>query len=125
MRLVAALALAAVAVGCAGQRSSSGGDSSGVEANLEISLWRRGTDGPVRTSSLRCPGDSRCDRLSQLDDPFAPVPDNAACTEIFGGPQVARVQGTFRGEPVDARFNRTDGCEIARWDKHAFLFPAS
>jgi hypothetical protein len=24
---------------------------------------------------------------------------------------------------VNAEFTRTDGCQIARWDKHAFLFP--
>jgi hypothetical protein len=124
VRLAAALALALVAVGCAGQASSSGGDPSDREASLEISLWRRGTNGPVRTSTLHCPGDSRCNELAQLDDPFAPLADDVACTEIFGGPQVARVHGTFRGEPVDAHFNRTDGCEIARWDKHAFLFPS-
>jgi hypothetical protein len=36
---------------------------------------------------------------------------------------VAVVEGLYRGETVDARFTRRDGCEIARWDKHAFLFP--
>jgi hypothetical protein len=28
----------------------------------------------------------------------------------------------YRDESVNARFDRTNGCEIARWDKHAFLF---
>jgi hypothetical protein len=40
-----------------------------------------------------------------------------ACTMIFGGPQVATVKGTWRGKPVDARFARDNGCEIARWNK--------
>lgn len=52
---------------------------------------------------------------------FEPVPRNVACTEIYGGPQTARVTGTLRGEPVDARFSRTDGCQIARWDAVADL----
>lgn len=82
-----------------------------------------------RTFSLTCdpPGEDHpdpeaaCRTLDQLKSPFAPVPKNVACTEIYGGPQTARVTGTFRGEPVAAEFNRTNGCEIARWDAHAAL----
>jgi hypothetical protein len=51
------------------------------------------------------------------------VPENIACIEIYGGPQVARVTGTFRGRRVWATFRRTDGCEIARWNRVRFLFP--
>ena len=57
-----------------------------------------------------------------LADPFAPTPGGAVCTEIYGGPAVAKVEGLYRGETVDATFVRTDGCEIERWDRHAFLF---
>jgi hypothetical protein len=39
------------------------------------------------------------------------------------GPAVAEVEGLYRGETVDAKFTRTDGCEIGRWDRLAFLFP--
>jgi hypothetical protein len=42
---------------------------------------------------------------------------DVACTQIFGGPETATIKGTIRGEPVDASFSRSDGCEIARWDK--------
>jgi hypothetical protein len=45
-----------------------------------------------------------------------------ACTEIYGGPQVARVRGYCRGAQVRATFNRTNGCQIARWNRVAFLF---
>jgi hypothetical protein len=38
-------------------------------------------------------------------------------------PACARVDGLYRGETVDATFTRIDGCEIGRWDRHAFLFP--
>jgi hypothetical protein len=47
-----------------------------------------------------------------------------ACTEIYGGPAVAHVRGTFRGRPVDAWFNRSDGCEVGRWNALRFLFLA-
>jgi hypothetical protein len=52
---------------------------------------------------------------------FAPTPPGKACTEIYGGPQQATVTGTLAGRPVWARFRRRDGCEIARWDRVAFL----
>jgi hypothetical protein len=65
--------------------------------------------------------EAACRTLSELDDPFAPVPPDVMCTEVYGGPQTATVTGTFRGDPVHAEFSRTDGCEIARWDKHASL----
>jgi len=45
------------------------------------------------------------------------------CTQIYGGPEEARVTGTFRGRSIDARFNRVNGCEIARWNRVAVLFP--
>ncbi|MGP3966602.1 SSI family serine proteinase inhibitor [Streptomyces sp. 6N223] len=68
-----------------------------------------------------------CDALHRAEeeapggDPFAPVPDDALCTYMYGGPAVAQVEGTWQGEPVNARFERSDGCEIARWDR---LVPA-
>jgi hypothetical protein len=64
-----------------------------------------------------------CRRLARLSDPFAPVPSGIACTAIYGGPQIARVTGRFRGRSVWASFNRRNGCEIARWNRLAFLFP--
>ena len=50
------------------------------------------------------------------EDIFFPSPGPPRlCTQQYGGPQVAVVTGLFHGRPVDARFTRTDGCEIARW----------
>ncbi len=84
-------------------------------------------DGPGqgrRTFSLTCdpPGgdhpdpEAACRALDELKQPFAPAPTDQACTEIYGGPQTARVTGTFRGQPVDMEFSRTNGCEISSWD---------
>lgn len=121
-RLILLLAVAAVAVGCG--ESSESDEPSEPETRLEISVWRAGSDGPVRVTTVECPAPTKtCDRLSELEDPFAPVPGGAVCTQIYGGPQVAEVRGTFEGEAVNARFNRTNGCEIQRWDRIAFLFP--
>jgi hypothetical protein len=52
-----------------------------------------------------------------------PLPPDTICTQIYGGPQTARVHGRLRGRPVDARFSRTNGCEIHRWDGVRFLLP--
>ena len=38
-----------------------------------------------------------------------------ACTQIFGGPETATISGEVDGKPVDARFSRSNGCEVARW----------
>lgn len=55
-------------------------------------------------------------------DPFAPTPKGVMCTQIYGGPQVATVKGTWNGRPVDATFNRKNGCEIKRWGALVPLF---
>ncbi|MGW0793868.1 SSI family serine proteinase inhibitor [Streptomyces sp. NPDC002692] len=56
-------------------------------------------------------------------DPFAPVAPGSLCTMLYGGPATAHVTGTWAGRPVDARFDRADGCEIARWDALVPLLP--
>jgi hypothetical protein len=56
-------------------------------------------------------------------DPFAPVPDDAVCTMIYGGPATARVAGLWHGRPVHASFDRSDGCELSRWNALVPLLP--
>ena len=52
------------------------------------------------------------------------VPDDRACAEIFGGPQMAIVSGIVGGRWVWARLRRDDACQIERWDRNWFLVPA-
>jgi hypothetical protein len=106
--------------------------SATASTDLRITAWPEGPDkGRAQVWRLRCdpaggtlprPA-AACRRLSTLTRPFAPVPKDTACTQIFGGPQVARVIGVFRGRRVWVTFNRTDGCQIDRWNRHRFLFP--
>ncbi len=100
--------------------------------DLRIAVWPQGrSDGDAMVWRLECnPADgtlpnprAACRRLFALDEPFAPVPRDALCTQIYGGPQEARVVGTFRGRRIWANFRRNDGCQIARWNRHRFLFP--
>jgi len=93
-----------------------------VTASLTITVWPQGTDGPSRTHVVRCPSSPVCARLAQVRNPFTPVPKDVACTQIYGGPDVALVRGTYMGRKVWARFKLTDGCQIARWNRIAFLF---
>ena len=116
--------LAVVAVCAAGC-----GEDASPAAELEVTLWPAGMSGPMEGWTLRCEPaggtlpaqEQACRRLDELEDPFAPVPADVACTQIFGGPEVARVEGSYRGDRVDARFTRHNGCEIARWNRLAFL----
>jgi hypothetical protein len=102
-------------------------------ADLRITVWPQGLSHTATVWTLRCspvggtlPAPAAaCRRLNGLpDDPFAPTPPRTPCTQIYGGPQVARVTGTFRGRRVRTTFTRRDGCAIARWNRVSFLFPA-
>ena len=104
-----------------------------VRASLAITVWPDGTNGRVVRWTLRCgpPGGTlpsarnACVRLGNMVRPFAPVPPNTACAEVYGGPGKARVRGSLRGRAVDARFDRRNACETARWDRVRFLFRTS
>jgi hypothetical protein len=62
-----------------------------------------------------------CARLSRLRAPFAPVPPDAVCSDIYSGPNVAIVSGRFRGRRIWVVFRRRNSCETARWNAVAFL----
>ena len=98
----------------------------GPPTQLQISVDRG--DGSTSTLTLTCdpPGGDHPDpeaACAVLDaaaslptNPLEPVPPDVACTEIYGGPQTAVVEGTIDAEPVLVEFSRVDGCEIDRWD---------
>ncbi|GGN02764.1 hypothetical protein GCM10011578_025360 [Streptomyces fuscichromogenes] len=56
-------------------------------------------------------------------DTFAPVAPGTVCTMLYGGPATAHVTGTWAGRPVDAAYDRSNGCEIGRWDRMVPLLP--
>ncbi|KPI27046.1 Subtilisin inhibitor [Actinobacteria bacterium OV320] len=57
-------------------------------------------------------------------DAFAPAPDGGICTMRYGGPATAHVTGRWAGRPVDATYDRSNGCQIERWDRLVPLLPA-
>lgn len=97
-------------------------------ADLTVTVRADGNAGPARRRTIQCErlgpkaSDATCRSLAGLGaDQLEPVPSGTACTQIFGGPAVARVQGELRGKPVDARFELSNGCEIERWDRNRVL----
>lgn len=46
------------------------------------------------------------------------------CTQLYGGPQKAQITGTWRGQQVDSKLSRVNGCEVARWNLLLGLLPA-
>jgi hypothetical protein len=116
-------------VACALALASCGDDAATTTAppaaELTVTVRPEGPGGAVRERRVECgrvgPGAAKpvCRQLSA--GRLAPVPRTTPCTAIYGGPFVARVAGTLRGEHVDARFSLEDGCEIARWERNRSL----
>jgi hypothetical protein len=102
-----------------------------ASTDLRITVWPKGTQGRSLSWSLRCnplggtlPRRARaCSVLARQSRPFRPVPSGTICTGIYGGPAVALVRGAFRGRQLRTWFRRTDGCQIARWNRVRVLFP--
>jgi hypothetical protein len=51
------------------------------------------------------------------------APGERACTQIYGGPERARVTGTIGTRRVARAFSRVNGCEIADWTRAVPLLP--
>jgi hypothetical protein len=116
-----AIAFAALTLGAGAGASAPG------RTSLTVTYWSDGTTLTGKTVwTLRCnpPGGTlrrparACDRIVSAGRRlFAPVASGSLCTEIYGGPQVALVTGTVDGRRVWAKFQRRNGCEIARWQR--------
>jgi hypothetical protein len=121
MRFAATFALAALAlVACA-----TGAAGTSETTSLTVTYWPKGQNAGQETFTVHC-GPARgtvprpavaCRRLALGGTKLLkPVPATAICTQIYGGPQIARIAGRIDGKRVWATFNRTNGCQISRWD---------
>jgi Ca2+-binding RTX toxin-like protein len=106
--------------------------------SLVIRVWANGNQGPKsppRVYTLRCrPAGgtlprtgTACARLQRIQNPFAPIPRAVACSGVATDPQprTAGIRGVYGGRAVRLVLGRWSSCEIARWDRLAFLFPLS
>ena len=117
----AALSLFAACGSDEANTPATGGGSDEL-VNLVVTVDADGEAGqPAKELQLTCKAPTDSDAcgaaagISAAD--LRETPGDTACTQIFGGPETATIKGTIRGEAVDASFSRSDGCEIARWDK--------
>ena len=131
MRRAALVLLPLALTACAGGGSGGPAPAPPAEDALVVELDRGDGTEPERYT-LRCAdpaaGDlpdpaAACATLRGLVDPFAPLAGDVACTEIYGGPQTARVTGRWAGAAVDLALARTDGCRIGQWDRLGVLLP--
>ena len=122
----------ALLAACGGTTDAGGAPASGSAAassspadELVVELVAE-QGGAAQTYRLSCDpqpaGDlpdpaAACTQLAGQSDPFAALPADTICTQLFGGPQTAQVTGRWAGEPVDLQLSRTDGCRIAQWDR--------
>ena len=133
MRRAAAVLVLLAALGGCGEADEPA-TSSGA---IELTVVHDDGSGRKTTGTLTCRGaDQRAE--GALDGRASPselckqargnaellttAPDKArVCTQIYGGPETARVTGTIDDEKVDRRFRRTNGCEIADYTRAARL----
>jgi hypothetical protein len=117
MKLTLLFATLALLAGCG---SGTGAGDRTPRYDVTIVSWPTGAGGESRQATLRCDPDGgthpdpngACDTLLDNEDALKPVAGDVACTEIYGGDQIA----TITGAGVQASFSRANGCEIARWD---------
>jgi predicted small secreted protein len=121
--------------GSGGSPSSPGGASTGgTMKGTALTVTIEAQPGaPAKTWTLSCdpPTGSHpqaaaaCAQLAAYSakqgDPFAETPKGVMCSMIYGGDQKATVTGTYQGSHVSTRFARTDGCEVARWERVSAL----
>lgn len=116
---IACCAAAAIA-GCGDDDPPAGATTPADGVRLTIAV-RDDTGAEPRTVVVDCApgdGDAPCPEAAKLRaEDFAPTPPDAVCSQQYGGPEEASIEGTIDGAPVSATVTRTDGCEIARWDR--------
>ena len=118
-----------------GPASPAGGTQPAVRLTI---TFIRDEGAPRQVSHLRCSG-SRARADGYLADVgarracrlarrharlLAAVPDGRrACTQIYGGPEHARVRGRIGARTIDRPFTRSDGCRIDEWTRAVPLLP--
>ena len=129
MRLLVVALVALALAGCGG---GGDGDDGGGKIDLRVTVYPNGLGGDSTTWTLQCEPtggdhpdrDAACARLAALDDPFGKIKPVPRCDEIPGtGPEIAVIEGSFRGRTIDERFDRSSGCVFERWDRLGPVFP--
>jgi hypothetical protein len=135
--LLSLVALMVVLAGCASSTAAAPSPSAAsrtpdLPPNALLVEIHRGGSSPTESYRLICgttvtgdhpAGAAACAHLFGLAHPFAPIPADQMCSQIYGGPQTAHVTGRWRGTPVDLRLSRVDGCRVEQWNSLGPLLP--
>jgi hypothetical protein len=122
-RLLLPLLLTASLAACGSDEATPSAGKDAKLASLTVTVDDDGAkgSGAARELELECeePTDSQaCGAAAGVSAAdVRETSGDTACTMIYGGPEEATIKGTIRGAEIDASFKRTDGCEIARWEK--------
>src|SRR5215217_7228989 len=133
-RALAVLAVIGLVAGCGGSRSStSRSRTSGSLTTTELTViattgsastvlnpstaMLRCGDATTGTRFLRDDAGSACAlvRRGFVEGVAADQKTPRRCSQVYGGPQHARITGTINGEAVDVAVTRSDGCGTADW----------
>jgi hypothetical protein len=109
--------------------------SAGTAPSVRLSFRVDDGEGTVRSAKLRCSGGSaaatgylkraparHCRRVRKLTTFLATRPPrDRVCTQVYGGPETARVEGRIGDRAVHRSFDRADGCGSADWDRMGSL----
>jgi hypothetical protein len=88
-------------------------------AHLRCTGSRAHADGYLRAVGAR----RACRQARRVARLLTTAPPRRACTQIYGGPERARVAGSIGGRRVARAFSRTNGCQIADWTRAVPLLP--
>ncbi len=137
--VVSALVVSALLGACGGEggvdiTDGNNSSSDAVAVDIALVINSTGTTGGDRTGSVTCQAGRAIGTGWFLDDARATAvcktlrsspalvtrlvsgpPPSRGCTQQYGGPQQARVEGKILGDLVQATISRTDGCGIADW----------
>ncbi|MEA2268000.1 MAG: hypothetical protein QOC64_610 [Solirubrobacteraceae bacterium] len=136
-RIVAVvLAVAALAVAVAA--AAAPGAADGAEPSVRLTVTFVRGDGAARhVAHLRCTGARAsadgylravgparaCRHARRVARLLTTAPPRQACTQLYGGPERARVTGRIGARRVARSFSRTNGCQIADWARTVPLLP--
>jgi hypothetical protein len=113
-------------------------DASAAASGATVTLRMTANDGKGHRSSARlsCRGDaatgsgyvrahpvSACRTARRIAAFLAARPPARMCTQVYGGPQTARIRGTIGSRKIDRSFDRRDGCGISDWSRAGLLLP--
>jgi hypothetical protein len=116
--------LTLVVAACGDDSSSSGAgqtvnltltvsDGEGKDAKATLTCDESTAEG---TGFLESGAEEACRNARDLEKFLTtPPPEDRACTQIYGGPQKARITGTFGEKDVAREITRSNGCDIEDW----------